>query len=136
MLMIKTYLSKSNISGIGVFAAEDIAKGTVTWIASDFFDLKISPTVVQNLSPLERKHFEELDYFWIDKSGNYVLPLDHDRFMNHSFEPNIISKDDGVDIAARDIKAHEELTIDYRTIVPRDQWEPYFSDEQAKNHSH
>mgnify|MGYP000264971591 CR=1 FL=1 len=50
--------------------------------------------------------------------------------MNHSFEPNIISKGDDVDVAARDIKAHEELTIDYRTIVPREQWESYFSDEQ------
>ena len=129
MLTIKTYLAKSDIAGIGVFTYEDIPEGTVTWVRSDFFDFKIKPESIANLSAVERQRFQLLDYHWIDQDGNYILSLDHDRFMNHSFNANILSKNDNIDVAARDIKAHEELTIDYRTIVPRESWETYFTNE-------
>ena len=132
MITIKTYLSNSSISGIGVFAAEDISKGTITWRYSEFFDLTIPPEKIQGLSIEEKKLFEDLRYYWIDRSGNYVMPLDHDRFINHSFDPNIISKDAYTEIAARDIKAHEELTSDYRAILPEEMWDDYCKNESKK----
>ena len=35
MLLVKTYLDKSPIAGIGLFAAEPIAAGTLVWKLSD-----------------------------------------------------------------------------------------------------
>jgi SET domain-containing protein len=43
-------------------------------------------------------------------------------FLNHSEEPNIISINDGEDFETlRDIKAGEELFIDYGEIVESDE---------------
>jgi len=117
MLRVKTFLSKSNISGIGVFAAEDIPKGTVTWSYSPYFAVKFSYEDIQGMSEEERTRLQQLDYYWIDSAGNYVISLDHDKFMNHSFAANVESIDDFTDVAIRDIKSGEELTIDYRTII-------------------
>jgi len=132
MLRVKTFLSKSSISGIGVFAAEDIPKGTVTWSYSPYFAVKFSYEHIQCMSEEERARLQQLDYYWIDSDGNYVFSLDHDKFMNHSFNANIISIDDFSEVAARDIKAGEELTIDYRTITPEEVWDDYYRNETVK----
>jgi len=132
MLRVKTFLSKSNISGIGVFAAEDISKGTVTWSYSPVFTVIITPEMLQRMSAEERMRLDTLDYYWIDSAGNYVISLDHDKFMNHSFAANVESIDDFTDVAIRDIKAGEELTIDYRTITPEETWEDYYRNETVK----
>lgn len=126
MVRVKTFLSKSNISGIGVFAAEDISEGTVTWAYNPNFVVKFTPDQIEKMRLEERQRLETLDYFWIDAAGNYVVSLDHDKFINHSFDANIKSIDDFTDIAARDIKAGEELTIDYRTITPKEAWDDYY----------
>jgi len=31
MILVRTYLAPSSIDGLGLFAAEDIPKGTITW---------------------------------------------------------------------------------------------------------
>jgi len=117
MLRVKTFLSKSSISGIGVFAAEDAPKGTVIWSYSPVFTTVITPEMLQRMSTAERMRLDTLNYYWIDSAGNYVISLDHDRFMNHAFTANVESIDDFTDVAIRDIKSGEELTIDYRTII-------------------
>lgn len=132
MLRVKTFLSKSEISGIGVFTVEDIPKGTVTWSYSPYFISKIPPEEIDKMNSEEKERLTALDYYWIDRDGNYVFSLDHDKFMNHSFNPNILSIDDFSEIAARDIKAGEELTIDYRTITPEEMWDDYYRDEPKK----
>ncbi len=38
MLLINNYVGKSEIEGVGVFAAEPIAQGTVIWRFDDDFD--------------------------------------------------------------------------------------------------
>ena len=43
MLLVKTYLDKSPIHGIGVFAAERIPKGTKIWRFVDGFDRCYTP---------------------------------------------------------------------------------------------
>lgn len=59
---------------------------------------------------------------------NYFVPaegfkkVDLSMFINHADEPNIISIDDGDYFEAIvDIKAGEELVIDYGTIVDSDE---------------
>jgi SET domain-containing protein len=52
------------------------------------------------------------------KSGRYILHADNARFINHAPDANLrsvksIGKDEDIDIAARDIRAGEELTADY-----------------------
>lgn len=127
VVRVKTYLSRSNIHGIGVFAAEEIKKGTVTWSYSPRFVAKIGPEEIAKMSEEERERLDSLDYYWVDGQGNYVFSLDHDKFTNHSFDPNIRSVDDFTDIAVRDIAVGEELTIDYRTITPEETWEDYYA---------
>ncbi len=41
MLLVKTKIGQSNISGIGVFADEFIPKGTVIWRYQEGFDQMI-----------------------------------------------------------------------------------------------
>ena len=66
-------------------------------------------------------------YAWIDTDGNYVFPVDNDRFMNHSSTPNIENVSEDVSIAAKDILPGEELTTDYKTLVPKELWEDYYT---------
>jgi len=126
MLRVKTYLSKSKISGIGLFAGENIKKGTITWSYSSYFLLKLTQDDIDKMNDDEKKRFYALDHYWINKNNNYIISLDNDRFMNHSIDPNVASTDDNCEIAIKDIKIDEELTVDYRTLVPESMWEPYF----------
>ena len=120
MLLVKTKLGPSEIEGIGLFAAEDIPKGTRIWDYRPGFDLEFSPEFVQALP--EPAHSYALRYAYLNKfKGTYILCSDDARFFNHSATPNTTSIDspDGqvnADIAARDIREGEELTTDYNSF--------------------
>jgi hypothetical protein len=126
MLTIKTKLDKSSIAGIGLFADQDILKGEVVWKMNSLSVLKITPNEYNNLSRTEKDFIQEKDYFWADEHGNYMIPIDDSRFINHSCNPNIIDLDDNTCVASKDIKREEELTIDYKTLVPKEQWQNYY----------
>jgi hypothetical protein len=126
MLTIKTKLDKSSIAGIGLFADQDILKGEVVWKMNSLSVLKITPNEYNNLSRTEKDFIQEKDYFWADEDGNYMIPIDDSRFINHSCNPNIIDLDDNTCVASKDIKREEELTIDYKTLVPKEQWQNYY----------
>lgn len=120
-------LKPSPIEGIGVFALRDIPKGcrsmfgkpdnTEDWI-------KISKTEVETLP--EHAQFVVGNYCLYDED-NYFVPaqgfkkMDISLFLNHADVPNIISINEGDYFEAiRDIKAGEELLIDYGEIVDAD----------------
>jgi SET domain-containing protein len=126
MITIKTKLDKSSIAGIGLFADQDILKGEVVWKMNSLSVLKITPNEYNNLSQIEKDFIKEKDYFWVDEHGNYIIPIDDSRFINHSCNPNIIDLDDNTCVASKDIKREEELTIDYKTLVPKEQWQNYY----------
>lgn len=115
MLLIKTYLSKSNIQGIGLFADQDISKGTVIWKYNSVIDIAISDDSLKSLSDASLSQINK--YSYIDKlTGLRILCGDDARFFNHSEDPNCNDTLDmygGVTFAIRDIKQHEELTCDY-----------------------
>jgi SET domain-containing protein len=119
MLLIKTRLGESAIHGLGLFAGEAIARGTVVWRFTPGFDLDADR---QSLDELDRPLRDYLlHYGYIDvRTGRFVLCCDHARFINHSDAPNIgpvfDSDPHGTDIALRDIAAGEEITTDYALI--------------------
>lgn len=121
MLLVKTKIGPSKISGTGLFADEFIPKGTITWRAILPFDLQVDREDIEKLSPPAKELFMKYSYLskWSDK---YVLCFDDARFLNHSDNPSVVCgpyMDDGqepVDIAVHDIYPGEEMTCDYRSF--------------------
>ncbi len=117
MLLIKTIIKSSSIHGIGLFADQDISKGTKIWKFSPGLDLEIKPSDFEKLNQCE-KDVILFSGFHSKKTGNYHLSFDNVHFINHSTLGNI-STDMTVDdieyplIANRDIKKGEELTQNY-----------------------
>jgi hypothetical protein len=119
MLLAKTRVHHSTIHGLGLFAAEPIPKGTPAWRFTPGFDLELSPSCLEALTPEQRERL--LHYGYIDpRLGCFILCCDDARFINHSDTPNILpdfTEDRrGVDIAIRDIGPGEEITADYRIV--------------------
>ena len=111
MLQVKTTIDKSNMHGIGLYAAQFIPKGTVTWEYTPEFDNCYPLDCIKRMPKHIKKRF--LDYSYIDyKQNKYVLCFDDQRFINHSNKPNIKSTPN-MDVALRDIKKGEEMTCNY-----------------------
>lgn len=112
MLFVKTQIGLSDIHGIGLFAAQFILKGTVTWQYCPDFDASYSEQDILKMSEAAREQF--LKYAYYDKGLRlYILCADDQRFINHEAEsPNILSTP-RQDVAARDIAVGEELLCDY-----------------------
>src|SRR5262245_14008058 len=119
MLLVRTRLDVSPIHGIGLFAAEHIAKGTVTWRFVEGFDLRLRESEVAALSSAAREQVLKYAYF-DEQLGVYELCSDDARFFNHADQPNTASMMPStgghIDVATRDIAIGEELTCDYRTF--------------------
>ena len=110
MLLIETYVAESRIHGRGLFAAENVEAGAVLW--REGAELLYSPRDFERLSRFEKKFISV--WGWKDKrDGLHHLPLDNDRFINHSDEPNTIFDDDGLMIAARTIRCGDEILCNY-----------------------
>ena len=111
MLRIKTEVRPSKISGMGLFAAEVVEVGTVTWVFDEGFDQRIASESL-NLLPLIAREFF-LRYGFFSEDGKFLFHCSDDlRFINHSQHPNIGSTP-FEDRALRNIAAGEELTCDY-----------------------
>jgi SET domain-containing protein len=127
MLQIPTYLDKSPINGIGLYAKNDIPKGTVIWKLTRDVDKAYPTRNLIGMSDLERAFLEKYCFKY---HGKLYLCNDDARFMNHSEYPNCVDmgedkikgSDIGYTMAARNIKAGEELTCDYRGfgVTPED----------------
>lgn len=117
-------LKPSPIEGIGVFAVRDIPRGcrnmfskpdaTDSWVTVPKTEVEALPAHAQ---------FMVGNYCLYDEE-NYFIPgdgfkkIDVSLFLNHSDIPNLISIDDGSYFeAVRDIRAGEELLLDYGEIV-------------------
>ncbi|MFN3658658.1 MAG: SET domain-containing protein [Pseudolabrys sp.] len=110
MLLVKTYLDKSPIHGLGVFAAEFIRKDTRIWRFVEGFDRFYSPKEFARL-PKPARDFIKFHGYRVD--GEILLTVDHDRHMNHSDTPNTYLKG-GYAIARINIRKGAEITNDYR----------------------
>ena len=119
MLLVPVTVDRSSIHGMGIFASQLIRGNTRIWQFTPGFDLDLDPSALEQ----QPNHFRAtmLHYGYIDHRRNrFILCCDDYRFINHSNAPNVRVDPTqdfyGVDFAARDIEAGEELTVDYGIV--------------------
>ncbi len=118
---VKTYLAPSTVQGIGVFAGEDIPKGTLVWKFDPPIDQKFDQSVIDSL-PDHLRHFMDRYGYYDQNAKGYILCGDNARFVNHADTPNVEGayppgqSPEGIDIANRDIKQGEEIFSDYASF--------------------
>jgi len=107
VLLIDVDIRPSGLHGLGVFAREPVARGTIVWELAPELDLVLDESTVARLP--ERARATLLHYsFWNSRLGRYVLCFDDARFINHADDPNTDGRR-----AVRDIAAGEEITYPY-----------------------
>jgi len=118
MYVVDVEVKESNIHGMGVFAKDNIGKGTIVWQFTSGHDQRISKDEFDKLpDKAELVHVAYLS----PASGQMVYPPKGDPacYTNHSPNNNLSTVFDmsvSVEpyfIANRDIKAGEELTNNY-----------------------
>jgi uncharacterized protein len=114
MLLVKTYIEKSPIHGLGVFAGEFIRKGTKIWRFVEGFDRCYTPKQFAKL-PKPAKEFLKSYGYRVD--GEILFTVDNDHYINHSDDPNTYLRN-GYTIARRNIRKGMEITNDYREFDP------------------
>ena len=118
MLLIPTRIGPSSIHGIGLFSVVDIPKGTVIWRWDPSLDQEIPWDIAQKWPQTAQKFLQTYAYRNLDNK-TWMLCGDAARHMNHSFTPNIHGNGPYAEgPAIQDIRAGEELTIDYRGFDP------------------
>lgn len=116
MLLIGTYLDKSPIQGLGVFAKNPVPKGTVIWRLDPRFDQLIEVEQYESTAGPIKSYLDRYCYPRRSDPRYVVFEADDARYMNHADDPNFgyLSEDEA--IALRDIAAGEELTCDYNVF--------------------
>lgn len=131
MLYVKASVKPSPIHGLGLFAAEPIARGALVFRWNSLFGWTCPEYEVAHLPETAKEFLRR--YGWRFESAKstwtgWLLDVDDSRFVNHSRSPNMIVTTSGRPFctgrspieshAARDIHAGEELTEDYSTFDP------------------
>jgi len=112
MLCVPTYVAPSRISGVGLFSAKRIRRGTRIWEFTEGVDWRLTPEELQAFPEPFQARMRH--YVYLDDEGYYVLCGDNAKFMNHESEPNCADPEPLCTITRRSIEAGEELTCDYR----------------------
>lgn len=115
MLIVRTYIWKSEIHGLGVFAAEPVKAGSRVWVLDPTIDVEITADQIAALPEAARE--VALAHSFVNDDGRMILSRDNAVFFNHSEEPNTLATPDG-NVALRDIAACEELTENYLDFPP------------------
>ena len=115
MLVVNSYLAPSTVHGIGLFAAEPIAAGSVVWKFNrhidKIFKKEIFLAICKEVDLCSLRHLLNSSY---KRGDRYFYLTDNARFINHSTEhDNVAFTDDFTEVAHRDIGAGEELLENY-----------------------
>ncbi len=116
MLLVDAYLDKSPVQGIGLFAKQPIAKGTLIWALDLRFDRLIEWDVYESLTGPVRAYIDRYTYPHRPDPRFVVFEADDARYMNHADHPNCDFSKLDVAYALRDIAAGEEMTCDYNVF--------------------
>ena len=116
MLLVKTYLKESGISGAGMgcYSQEFIPEGTIIWEFNPLIDRAYLKSQVDTFTHSEKEFINTYAYM---HNGIYYLCIDNGRFFNHSDNPNTVewpNTNSQKTLASRDIQAGEEIVSDYR----------------------
>ena len=114
-------IGRSDISGIGVIAIKDIPANTDPFPYSDCSVeyVGITPEELTGLDPNVERYMKDMcvledGKYWLPDTGLNSITIGW--YLNHSKTPNMIATHQGENfITSRDIKAGEELTVDYST---------------------
>jgi len=112
MLLIRAKVKKSEIHGVGLFAAQFVSKGKKTLKMKPKIDLVITASEYKKLPKTFRKNIDHHIYR-CKFTKKWIFCTDDARFMNHSSKPNIRTVRGMYDVSLRDINEGEELTVDY-----------------------
>lgn len=110
MFLIRTYLDKSPIHGLGVFAGEDIPERMVIWREIEGLDAILRPEAIKDLPQVMLDYMDTYGYYF---EGRFHLNLDNAKYSNHADDPNMRMTVDGAFYACRDIRKGEEITCNY-----------------------
>lgn len=116
MLLIDTYIDKSPIQGLGVFARKAIAKDTVIWRLDDRFDRLIEVDAYENTTGPVKTYLDRYCYPRRSDPRFVVFEADDARYMNHADDPNFGYLSENEAVALRDIASGEEITCDYNVF--------------------
>lgn len=118
MMLVRCYLARSSIDGLGVFSHEDIRRGQNVWRRENLLDVRLARTDMALLDPEMRDFVERHAYPDFSDPSYVILECDEGRFMNHAAEPNLDFSDRELGYARRDIPAGTELTCHYSAFTP------------------
>ncbi len=126
MLLVKASAKPSSINGIGLFADEDISKGTIIWKYNPVFDIAFSIDDVNAMDKIGQELINRYAYLSTIQN-KYIYSIDDSRFTNHSstnpnedvlFLPGDIETSA---VANRDILKGEEILVNYRLFDANDE---------------
>jgi SET domain-containing protein len=116
VLLIHTYIDKSAIQGIGVFAKHAIARGEVIWRLDQRFDRLIEVDLYESMEGPVKSYLDRYCYPRRSDPRYIVFEADDARYMNHSDRPNCDFGHGDVAYALTDIAAGDELTCNYNVF--------------------
>jgi SET domain-containing protein len=116
MIIVPTYLNKSEIHGFGVFAKTFIPQGAKVWEFHPTFDITFTEEQFESLPPATRAEIE-VHLYQPEPGGLLYYESTMGKYMNHCREPNVDFSEVGAGWATRDIQPGEELTCDYRHFM-------------------
>ena len=118
MLLVDVLVKTSEIEGLGVFSKHAVAARTTIWRLDPRFDRVVARAEYEATSGSVRNWLDRYGYPYVGDDSRIVFELDDARYMNHSDKPNMKYVSPEEAIAARDIAAGEEITVDYGTFFP------------------
>jgi SET domain-containing protein len=118
MMLVRTYVGPSSIEGLGVFAGEFIAGGSLVWMLDPKFDIVIEAGELDRVPPHMRDYIARYSYPHLERPGVLVLDADNGKFMNHSERPNTDFRVFDKGYALVDIAVGEEITCNYHEFDP------------------
>ena len=114
-MFVETEVRESGLYGKALFAKQTVARGTIVCCFTLGSDVTTEDeyvrAVAENRQPVTRTGTRYCGKYFT--FGNVEAPY---NFINHSFKPNLLCHC-GVVVATREIRAGEELTLDYRTLI-------------------
>lgn len=113
MLRVKTEIKLSDRHGLGLYAAQFIPKGTITWQFDPEFDIAFTEEQIARMPEHGKTLF--MHYHYHDPDYGHVLCSDDQRFINHAANPKErnIQSTPQADVAIHDIQTGEELLCNY-----------------------